>query len=285
MKALDKDRDRRYESASALAEDIERYLRDEPVLAGPPSAAYRLRKFARRNKTRLLTAAAGRARAVAGSRGHWRQCWLSRTRPRGALAEAERTVESALDEATSLEQQGKWSAALEAAQRAQVVADSQAGNDELRARVQQRIKDLTMVLRVEEIRLEMSAVQDEKFDWGLGDRLYAQAFRDYGIDVEALTPEEVAQRMPDGAVRIALAAALDDWARLRRIDLRRRDTRDWKHLVAAARATDPDPWRNRLREAWLKNDRKTAQELLASAPRESLHPSQVDSRAVAARPR
>ena len=57
MKALEKDRDRRYESASALAEDIERYLRDEPVLAGPPSAAYRLRKFARRNKRALLTAA------------------------------------------------------------------------------------------------------------------------------------------------------------------------------------------------------------------------------------
>ena len=56
MKALEKDRDRRYESASALAEDIERYLRDEPVLAGPPSAAYRLRKFARRNKRALLTA-------------------------------------------------------------------------------------------------------------------------------------------------------------------------------------------------------------------------------------
>ena len=85
--------------------------------------------------------------------------------------------------------------------------------------------------------------------------------------------------MPDGAVRSALAAALDDWARLRRAtanaDKDGRTQEDWKHLVAAARATDPDPWRNRLREAWMKNDRKTAQELLASVPRESLHPSQV----------
>ena len=86
--------------------------------------------------------------------------------------------------------------------------------------------------------------------------MYAQAFRDYGIDVEALSPEEVAQRMPDGAVRSELAAALDDWARLRRATFRRRTLRDWKRLVAAARATDPDPWRNRLREAWLKNDKK-----------------------------
>ena len=73
-----------------------------------------------------------------------------------------------LDEATTLEQQGKWSAALEAAKRAQVVADSQGGNEELRARVQQRIKDLTMVLRVEEIRLETSAVKDEQVRLGPG---------------------------------------------------------------------------------------------------------------------
>jgi tetratricopeptide (TPR) repeat protein len=50
MKALEKDRNQRYESASALADDIARYLHDEPVQACPPSAAYRLRKFVRRNK-------------------------------------------------------------------------------------------------------------------------------------------------------------------------------------------------------------------------------------------
>jgi serine/threonine protein kinase/Tfp pilus assembly protein PilF len=50
MKALDKDRSRRYETASALAADVQRYLADEPVLACPPSAWYRLRKFLRRNK-------------------------------------------------------------------------------------------------------------------------------------------------------------------------------------------------------------------------------------------
>jgi WD40 repeat protein/serine/threonine protein kinase len=50
MKALEKDRNRRYESASGFARDIERYLHDEPVQACPPSAWYRLRKLARRNK-------------------------------------------------------------------------------------------------------------------------------------------------------------------------------------------------------------------------------------------
>jgi WD40 repeat protein len=57
MKALEKDRNRRYESASAFAADVHRYLQDEPVLACPPSAGYRLRKFARRNKRALATLA------------------------------------------------------------------------------------------------------------------------------------------------------------------------------------------------------------------------------------
>jgi serine/threonine protein kinase len=56
MKALEKDRQRRYESASAFAADIQRYLNDQPVEACPPSAAYRLRKYGRRNRTMLITA-------------------------------------------------------------------------------------------------------------------------------------------------------------------------------------------------------------------------------------
>jgi WD40 repeat protein/serine/threonine protein kinase len=58
MKALEKERGRRYETAGAFAADVRRYLADEPVLARPPSAAYRFRKFARRNTRGLVTAAA-----------------------------------------------------------------------------------------------------------------------------------------------------------------------------------------------------------------------------------
>ena len=50
MKALEKDRTRRYESPTELAKDIVRYLNDEPVLASPPSTTYRARKFIRRHK-------------------------------------------------------------------------------------------------------------------------------------------------------------------------------------------------------------------------------------------
>jgi WD40 repeat protein/serine/threonine protein kinase len=56
MKALEKDRNRRYETASSFAADVQRYLHDEPVLACPPAAWYRFRKFARRNRAALVTA-------------------------------------------------------------------------------------------------------------------------------------------------------------------------------------------------------------------------------------
>jgi serine/threonine protein kinase/Tfp pilus assembly protein PilF len=67
LKALEKDRNRRYESASAFAADVQRYLSDEPVLACPPSAWYRCRKFARRNKVALATAGVVAAALLIGT--------------------------------------------------------------------------------------------------------------------------------------------------------------------------------------------------------------------------
>ena len=57
-KALEKERDRRYQSAEALAADIRRFLADEPISARPPSAMYQMRKFARRNRALVGAAAA-----------------------------------------------------------------------------------------------------------------------------------------------------------------------------------------------------------------------------------
>jgi len=57
MKALEKDRDRRYETASGLAQDLERFRHDEPVIACPPRAGYRALKFYRRNKTAVIAGA------------------------------------------------------------------------------------------------------------------------------------------------------------------------------------------------------------------------------------
>jgi WD40 repeat protein/serine/threonine protein kinase len=58
MKALDKDRTRRYETANGFAAEVQRYLAGEPVQAVPPSTSYRLQKFIRRHRAGVLTAAA-----------------------------------------------------------------------------------------------------------------------------------------------------------------------------------------------------------------------------------
>jgi WD40 repeat protein/serine/threonine protein kinase len=67
MKALEKDRDRRYATANGLARDIERFLNEETVEASPPSAGYKLRKFARKNRKFLAVAAAFALLLMAGS--------------------------------------------------------------------------------------------------------------------------------------------------------------------------------------------------------------------------
>ncbi|HVV01117.1 MAG TPA: serine/threonine-protein kinase, partial [Verrucomicrobiae bacterium] len=67
LKAMEKDRERRYESASALALDVERFLKSEPVSALPPSASYRLRKFLRRHRPAALAIALVTIAMVAGT--------------------------------------------------------------------------------------------------------------------------------------------------------------------------------------------------------------------------
>jgi len=69
MKALEKDRARRYETANGLARDVERYLADEPVEACPPSASYRLKKMLRRNKGPVLATALVLLALLAGMAG------------------------------------------------------------------------------------------------------------------------------------------------------------------------------------------------------------------------
>jgi len=76
MKALEKQRDRRYQSAvDSSPADVERYLADEPVEAGPPSARYRLGKFVRRNRTLTTASSIASASLVldASDRSHRQQ--------------------------------------------------------------------------------------------------------------------------------------------------------------------------------------------------------------------
>jgi serine/threonine protein kinase len=116
MKALEKDRTRRYETANGLARDIQRYLSDEPVEACPPSATYRLRKFAKKHRAALTTAVALALLLIGGiGVSSWQAVRATR-----AEAEANEAAEAARIARLDAEQQQEkalQSAAREAAER------------------------------------------------------------------------------------------------------------------------------------------------------------------------
>jgi hypothetical protein len=97
MKCLEKDRTRRYESAGALARDIERYCADEPVEAFPPSATYRLRRFTRKHRKPLAVAVALLALLVAGAATSTWQA-LRATRAEQRALEAAASMQAQRDE-------------------------------------------------------------------------------------------------------------------------------------------------------------------------------------------
>ncbi|MCZ6691951.1 MAG: protein kinase [Planctomycetota bacterium] len=94
MKAMDKDRTRRYATASELAADIGRHLRNEPVLAGPPGAGYRLKKYVARNRVGV---AAGGAVVLALVAGLLTTSWMARVadRERNTALDARADAEGA----------------------------------------------------------------------------------------------------------------------------------------------------------------------------------------------
>jgi eukaryotic-like serine/threonine-protein kinase len=96
-RALEKDPARRYQSPGELAADIRRFLRDEPIQARPPSAAYQLRKFARRNRALVAGAGAAVAALVLGLGVAIAQAWrLSLARDREQTAKVEAQEQAAI---------------------------------------------------------------------------------------------------------------------------------------------------------------------------------------------
>jgi tetratricopeptide (TPR) repeat protein len=128
-----------------------------------------------------------------------------------------------------------------------------------------------MAARLEEIRAHEPIDRSGRFDLTRLGPEFAQAFRDYGIDVEALSPLVAAERIRGRAIPEELVAALDDWAMLRW----RTDKGEAHRLLAVARAADQEPARNRLREAFQRGDRAYLQELAASAEIDRFPPSTV----------
>jgi serine/threonine protein kinase len=101
MKALEKDRTRRYETVNGLARDIQRYLADEVIEARPPSTGYRLRKYVRRNRGPVLAAALVAAALLLGVIGmawQWREAVYQRNEADRARTAAEHSAQVAQEQ-------------------------------------------------------------------------------------------------------------------------------------------------------------------------------------------
>ena len=129
MKALEKDRSRRYETANGFAADILRHLSGEPVLAAPPTARYRLQKFARKHRAALTTAATIVLLLVTGvALSTWQA--VRATRAEVAAREAEhkaREAQSAEARRAEGERQAKLDAETKRAEAQRQTARAEAG--------------------------------------------------------------------------------------------------------------------------------------------------------------
>jgi tetratricopeptide (TPR) repeat protein/serine/threonine protein kinase len=297
MKCLEKDRGRRYESASALALDLERYLHDQPILAGPPGAGYRLRKLARRNKKMLgmaallavlLLGAVGAVAAVLAWQARDRAAREEQVvRERQALEEkaardqerriedAVRAAQTARAEVARLQQESKWADALAVARQAQqLLAAAGAGDLPLSRELAQLCRDLQLVAELEEIRVRKSALDGGRMAFPRAVEEYGKAFKAHGIDLDALGPAAVADRVRGRTITHELVAALDDWAvaRYGATGGKKGDPLE-QRLLAAARAADPDAARNAIRAALGDRDRKALEALATSADIDHMPPS------------
>lgn len=244
LKAISKGASDRYTTAMDLAEDIRRFVLDQPIRARQPSVAARARKWSRRHAS-VLTTAAGAAliglAIAAGAIG-----WAIRDR-QARFASTEKELGSALEEAKDFSKQANWTSALAAIRRAESLVAGGSASVETAGAVQQLRRDNDMASRLESICLDHAALcrADGDLDTEGAIPEYATAFRDYGIDVEQLPHREAVDRIRASAISEQLCFALDEWTRS--LCSQGEARLPALALVAIANEADGDKWRMKLR--------------------------------------
>jgi serine/threonine protein kinase/Flp pilus assembly protein TadD len=262
LKAMEKRAEDRYATAQALAEDLRRFLEDKPIWARRPTLAQRLRKWGRRHRAAAWAGVGVFVVAALVGGAIW--VWWAQKR-----AGAEGEARAALREATQLQEQERWVEAQSAVKRAQGVLAGVGADADLRQEVEELAKDFEMARRLEEARLKNTFNEDKQLARRDRNAAYVEAFTWYGLDVENSDPEQVAERIRSRSIRMQLTAGLDDWGHVRK-GLGRGA---WQPLVAVARAADPDPWRNRLRDALEGKDPRALEELVSLDPGTDVQPA------------
>jgi serine/threonine protein kinase len=269
LKAIEKNPADRYATARELADDLQHWLDDRPIRARRPSWSARLGRWCRRHKALVsagVTALPVAAAVLAGSVG-----WVARDQAVQRTGMG-RVAVAALEESSSWQERRRLPEALSAARRAQGLLAGRPAEPALQRRVDERVADLELLDRLENDRLEMSAVKDDHFDWQECDRRYRETFHAYGLQVES-QPEEGGERLGQSSVGAELAAVLEHWALIRRT--RQPKQGSWKSFLRAARHADPDEWRNRMRQAWERGDRPLMVQLAIGDNVSDLRPETV----------
>jgi serine/threonine protein kinase/tetratricopeptide (TPR) repeat protein len=256
LKALEKNPVDRYPTAQELADDLERFLNEEPIHARRPTLVQRTRKWALRHKGAVRAASVSLFVTVlilGVGIG-----WMVRDQATRRAATAEQ-VNLALKEAELLKGQQKWREALGAVKRANAVLSNGNGDVDQVRRVQDLGKDLEMAALLDDLRMQKTHYVNAGYlvERTRADIAYAKAFADYGIDVLTDALGQVVASLKARSIREQLVVALDDWI------LVQSDTKVREQLLAIAEQADPDVWRNRMRQAVVANDRGALEELAA----------------------
>jgi tetratricopeptide (TPR) repeat protein len=227
-----------------------------------------------RRLTLGLAAAVLLSLTLAAGGGLWYQQQVVAQREEMARWEAElrEAVAAALDKVADLRQQARWGEARAVLEQVRQRLGA-SGPEDLRHDVAQAEKDLALVDRLDAARLKASEWVEGHLDNASAIREYAAAFREAGIGVETEAAQVVAARIRESAVRYQLVEAVDDWAL--RVDKEEPARRAW--LLAVARAADPDPWRDRFRDAAVWQDRSALERLAREAKVNELSPQVLDS--------
>ncbi len=250
MKALEKDRTRRYESATGLAKDVQRYLANEIVEARPPTFGYRFRKIVRRNKARVASTALVALALATGIAG---TTWQA----------AERRREREVSQLQSLQAASSAADRAEAALVANRLSDVDAAlalaseRGELAERIESIRSDRDMVGALEDIYEKYWTVcpYHTTRDAEPAKARYPEAFRSYGV-VLADVPS-AAERVRQSRIASALIDGLGTWFFLDpkveglRPLLDRLDPDDFRISVRAAVVAENA---DRLRELAAKTD-------------------------------
>jgi serine/threonine protein kinase/tetratricopeptide (TPR) repeat protein len=307
MKALEKDRNRRYETATGFAMDVQRYLCGEAVQAVPASAGYRMRKFARRNKAGLATAGlvlffivllGGVVGWATRNRAAREQEIAQETARKFALTEE--GIRQSLNRGTAsradlhailkrpggvqelLNQPARWELLIKTAQgelaQARRLADRAEGDldaelsqgmDSLGHQLTGDEADYNLARRLEKIRLDTMTRAIVLRNYRNVIAEYQEAFAPFGVLGD--DPAAVAVRLAASPIREQLVAGLDEWSLAAFL---RSKNELAERLLTLARQTVPDPaWGDRVRQQTVWGDRQSLEKLATQAPTAGCSPS------------